>query len=114
MGGAEERDVTPGGEVLVERRALRHVPDPLPELRPIFQRVQPHHPHPAARGGAPTRPLMRAVLPAPLGPTRPNTSPRPTDRSTPRSGSNRPYFLANPETSMAFISHPPFQDPAGK
>src|ERR687897_543393 len=62
---------------------------------------------------APTRPLMIVVLPAPLGPTRPKTSPRPTDRSTPRSASSRPYFLTNPETSMAFIRPPPFvRDPS--
>src|SRR5215203_3850129 len=32
---------------------------------------------------APTRPLIRVVFPAPFGPTRPNTSPLPTERSVP-------------------------------
>src|SRR5215203_806543 len=64
---------------------------------------------------APTRPLIRVVFPAPFGPTRPNTSPLPTERSAPPNASTRPYLLVNPETSMAFTLCPPsLRDPAGR
>ena len=41
------------------------------------------------------------VLPAPLGPSRPNTSPRATVKSTPRSAACEPYALLSPVTSIA-------------
>src|SRR5262245_34863236 len=43
------------------------------------------------------RMLSRVVLPAPFGPSRPNSSPASTRRETPRRASNRPNRL---ETSM--------------
>src|SRR5215204_4349598 len=62
---------------------------------------------------APTRPLIRVVFPAPFGPTKPNTSPLPTERSAPPNASTRPYLLVNPETSMEFtLCHPFLRDPA--
>src|SRR5215207_11382043 len=47
---AEEPDVAPGSEVFVQRRTLGHVPYPLPQLSPVLERVQPHHPRRAAGG----------------------------------------------------------------
>src|SRR3954469_16100212 len=39
---------------------------------------------------------MTDVLPAPLGPSRPTTSPRPTVKETPSTAVRRPYRLRNP------------------
>src|SRR5918995_5788987 len=66
---AEEPYVVPGGEVFVNRSALGHVPNPLPQLGSVLERVQPHHPRDAA--GGPQRPdeaLDQGSLPCPIRP----------------------------------------------
>src|SRR5258708_6827577 len=45
--------------------------------------------------------LIVVVLPAPLGPRKPNTSPGATSNSTPRTASISPKLLASPLTSIA-------------
>src|SRR5437660_11970395 len=47
---------------------------------------------------------MSVVLPAPVGPSRPYTSPRRTRRSTPSSATWRPNRLTTPSTSTAKAS----------
>src|SRR5215216_5430201 len=67
--GAEEPDVLPGREVLVKRRTLWHVPDPLPQLGPVLERVQSHHPRRAAGGSQrPDEALDQGGLPRPVRP----------------------------------------------
>src|SRR5438105_84262 len=43
--------------------------------------------------------LVKVVLPAPLGPRKPKTSPRCTSRSMPRSAWTWPYLLLRPRVS---------------
>src|SRR5215203_806545 len=65
----EEPDVVPGGEVFVKRRTLGHVPNPLPQLGPVLERVQPHHPRRAAGGSQrPDEALDQGCLPCPIRP----------------------------------------------
>src|ERR671910_2489812 len=69
VGGAEEPDVAPGSEIFVERSTLGHVTYLLPQLGPVPERVQPHHPRLAA--GGPQRPdeaLDQGCLPSTVRP----------------------------------------------
>src|SRR3954447_3445669 len=47
--------------------------------------------------------LIVVVLPAPLGPRKPNTSPGATSKLTPRTASSSPKDLRSSSTSTAFI-----------
>src|SRR5215471_9991908 len=52
--------------------------------------------------------LMVVVLPAPLGPRKPNVSPRVTSKSIPRTASTSPYCLVRPETDITASGLWPF------
>jgi hypothetical protein len=61
---------------------------------------------PASRLRYPSRISTIVVLPAPLGPSRPKTSPLSTLKSTPRTASTAPYALRSPLTVIAGTSTP--------
>src|SRR5690606_11012957 len=54
----------------------------------------------------PARIERRVVLPAPLGPIRPTTSPRPTSKSTPRSAKRSPNCLVTPRAERGAAADP--------
>src|SRR5580704_5489286 len=56
---------------------------------------------PPLRGRKPSRISTVVVLPAPLGPSRPKTSPVWISKSSPRTASTGPYALRNSRTEMA-------------
>src|ERR1700736_5379323 len=51
--------------------------------------------------------LIVVVLPAPLGPRKPNTSPAATSKSTPRTASTSPNDFARPRTVIAATAGAP-------
>ncbi len=61
---------------------------------------------PAAGVSNPAIELSNVVLPAPLGPMRPTTSPDPTVRWASRSAEIAPYLVVNPDTSSTAIWAP--------
>jgi hypothetical protein len=74
-----------GGEVVVERLVLEDEADVAADVgRASVQSM-----------------LIVVLLPAPLGPRKPKTSPRATVRETPRTASISPYVLLRSSTSMA-------------
>src|SRR5215204_2896659 len=111
---AEEPDVAPGSEVFVQCRTLGHVPYPLPQLGPVLERVQPHHPRRAA--GGPQRSdetLDQGGLPCSVRPYQTeHLAPANREVHAPQR-LTRPYFLVKPETSMEFTVCPlSLPDPA--
>ncbi len=87
--------------------------DPLAQRpRPMGGVVAEHlHDAVAALTGSPRGSRRSSVLPAPLGPSRPNTSPRSTLNEIPRTASTAPYALRRSRTSIAgsLVTHPSWQ-----
>ena len=87
----DHRQVLEAGQVFVDRRVLAREPDPLAQPRRRRGRRRVRRPRgPASGFSSVVRMRTSVVLPAPLGPSRPSTSPPATSRSTPASAWTSP------------------------
>ena len=91
-----------GGEVAVERRVLEDEADVAADVVALVDDVVARDVAlpPVGRASVQSM-LIVVVLPAPLGPRKPKTSPRATSKLTPRTASISPKDFCRPETSIA-------------
>ena len=96
-------EVLRGGQVAVERRVLEHQADVAPDVVALAHDVVAGDawPRPTVGLASVQSMLIVVVLPAPLGPRKPNTSPVATSKSTPRTAWTSSKFLTRPWTAIA-------------
>ena len=96
------------GEFIVKARVLENNPDAIPDRVLLGSTSWPHTKAvPTVVGRIVERMEIRVVLPAPLGPNSPNSSPFSISRSILSRAVRLPNFFVNPLTTMAFEATPP-------
>ena len=97
-----QREHLAGRQPRLVPKELGQVAD-LRARRAIAERCPRTLPDPRVGRARPSSSLIAVVLPAPLGPRRPTSSPRPTVRLSPSSAVVRPKVLTIPSSSMTGV-----------